>query len=78
MTSKLLRTGLFAAALAVAPTALAAQEGAAPAPVASARTELQQIQARIGAIQQRASQDAEVQAAAAAINRFLQPPGGVY
>ena len=71
MTSKLLRTGLFAAALAVAPTALAAQD-AAPAPVATAQTELQQIQARIAGIQQRAMQDAEVQAAAAAINAAME------
>ena len=72
MTSKLLRTGLFAAALAVAPTALAAQDAAAPAPVANGQTELQQLQARIGGIQQRALQDTEVQAAAAAITAAME------
>ena len=70
MPSKLLRTGLFAAALAVVPTALVAQEPAAP--VATAPTELQQLQARIGGIQQRASQDPAVAAAAAEITAAME------
>lgn len=81
MPSKLLRTGLVTAVLAVAPTYLAAQEAApaaAPAPAAEAPaapavplTELQQLQQRLAALQQQANQDAAVQAAFAAVNEAM-------
>jgi predicted nucleic acid-binding Zn-ribbon protein len=74
MQSKLLRTGLFTAVLALAPTYLAAQE-ATPAPASEApaeQTEAQRIQAQINAIQERAMQNSEVQAAFAEVNATLE------
>lgn len=75
MLSKLLRTGLFTATLAVAPSYLVAQE-AAPAPeqaaTAAAPSEAQQIQARLGQIQQQAMTDPGVKAAFDEINTALE------
>lgn len=78
MASKLLRTGLITAALAAAPSYVAAQDAAAApaAPAAAAPapalTEAQQIQAQIGQIQQQAMQDPAIQASFAEINTALE------
>ena len=69
MPSKLLRTGLVTAALALAPTFLAAQESAPAA--AEAPSELQQLQQRLGELQTQANQDPAVQAAFAEVNAAM-------
>ena len=76
MQSKLLRTGLITAVLAVAPTYLAAQAApaspATPSTAPAAPSEADQIQARLVQIQQRAMQDAAVVASAAEVNAAME------
>ena len=78
MSSKLLRTAFITATLAVAPSLAAGQDAAATsaAPAAAsapaAPSEAQQIQQRLGQVQQQAMQDAALQAAFAEINTALE------
>ena len=68
---KMTRIALLAAAFGVAAPAVASAQEAQPAPAAPAQDELAQIQQRLGALQQQASQDAAVQAARAKLDADL-------
>ena len=73
MQSKLLRTGLITAVLAVTPTYLAAQAApAAPATAPAAASEAEQIQQRLALVQQQAMQDSAVHASAAAVTSAME------
>lgn len=78
MLSKILRAGVVTAAIVVVPSQLVGQESpAAPAAPeaaapAAAPTEAEQIQARLGRLQQQALQDPAIQAAYADINATME------
>lgn len=85
MLRKILPFGAFAAALVVAPSSLAAQaepaaQAAGTAEAAAAQpappSELQQVTARLGQIQQRAMQDPQIQSASQELNATIQAAMG--